>query len=62
MAGVEMIAVLDDIIGLEEDFGLANDSVMPNENQILADLHNIPAQEGDAVMQGSGIEGIRGFC
>ena len=52
---VEMMAVLDDIIGLEEDFGVANDGVMPNENQILADLHNIAEQEGDAEMLGNAL-------
>ena len=52
---VEMMDVLDDVIGLEEDFGVANDGVMPNENQILADLHNIEAQEGDAAMLGNAL-------
>ena len=52
---VEMMDVLDDIIGLEEDFGVANDGVMPDENQILADLHNIAEQEGDAEMLGNAL-------
>ena len=52
---VEMMELLDDVIGLEEDFGVANDGVIPNEKQILADLHNIAAQEGDAERLGNAL-------